>query len=124
MQIDVSTGEVIDKYTILKIKSERISDEDKLKNIIHEKELLSKTITSEGYKLSNDCIKHLYLINGLLWDVEDRLREKERIREFNDDFTLLARFVYVLNDRRAEIKREINLAANSKIVEEKSYQQY
>jgi len=114
----VSVGEVLDKITILQIKSERITDASKLANV--RKELQQLTLAARGYRhpaLETD----LRAVNATLWEIEDRLREKEKRQEFDAEFIELARAVYITNDRRAEIKRRINEITGSALVEEKSY---
>lgn len=125
MQIEVSTGEVLDKLSILQLKKELISDKDKLTNIAKEYEILQQVTEDLMY---NQQVYNLYTqlleINRALWHVEDNLREKERYKEFDQEFIELARDVYFTNDKRAEIKKQINIITNSKLVEEKSYEQY
>ena len=122
----VSWGELIDKITILEIKSERIRNPEKLVNIHHELQELAKTrdenvtITAELALLIAE-LKH---INEKLWVVEDDIRECERQKDFGATFIELARAVYYTNDERARVKREINDALGSTLVEEKSYAAY
>lgn len=122
----VSPGELLDKLTILEIKSERISVPDKLANVRHERELLEKVWLASG--LDNDTVKalrsELKIVNEALWEIEDDIRDEERQSRFGDRFVALARAVYVTNDKRAEIKKKINATLGSAIVEEKSYQDY
>ena len=108
MKIEVSNGEIIDKLTILQIKIERIKDEKKLKNLKKEFDELNKTAASI-MKPSNPLYKALYEINCELWDIEDHIRDLERRKDFGEDFIATARSVYFRNDKRAEIKRQINL---------------
>jgi hypothetical protein len=125
MKIEVSIGEVVDKYTILLIKSSKIQDSVKLENINKELTYLTDVLRSE-YPLITDgnLAKALFEINKELWKVEDDLRDLEKVKDFDKDFIQLARNVYKLNDRRAHIKKEINMNYNSEFVEEKSYQSY
>ncbi|MDR3450641.1 MAG: DUF6165 family protein [Alphaproteobacteria bacterium] len=121
----VSWGEVIDKITILEIKAVHIRAEAALANVKHELALLSATATAvaanaEVVKLRAD----LKAVNEALWDVEDKLRDKERAKSFDAEFIELARAVYRTNDRRAALKKDINNALHSGIVEEKSYAAY
>jgi len=116
----VSPGELIDKITILEIKQERIKDVDKVKNVNLELELLESLWDGSVYQ-SSALVK---FINEELWVIEDDLRLKESKAEFDRDFIELARSVYLTNDRRASVKREINLEVGSKLIEEKSYQDY
>ncbi len=123
MKIEVSNGEIIDKLTILQIKIERIKDEKKLKNLKKEFDELNKTAASI-MKPSNPLYKALYEINCELWDIEDHIRDLERRKDFGEDFIATARSVYFRNDKRAEIKRQINLNTSSGLIEEKSYEKY
>lgn len=118
-----SPGEVIDKLTILRIKSERISDASKLANVKKELEILSATADSE-IKLSealHDLWNALYKINCGLWDIEDDIRACEAKADFGPEFIELARAVYITNDKRADVKKQINLLLGSDLIEEKSY---
>jgi len=129
MTIEVSNGEIIDKYTILQIKAKHIADAEKLKNVMVEKDVLEKSVMQiynttvqqpELERLQQD----LYNINLTLWNIEDQIREHERMELFNDDFIELARSVYYTNDERSVVKKDINLLTGSKLVEEKSYEEY
>ena len=123
----VSPGELIDKITILEIKQERIKDVVKVKNVNLELELLESLWDGSVYQSSALVVKkraELKSINEELWVIEDDLRLKESKSEFDQDFIELARSVYLTNDRRASVKREINLEVGSKLIEEKSYQDY
>ena len=123
----VSPGELIDKITILEIKQERIKDVDKVKNVNLELELLESLWDGSVYQSSALVVKkraELKSINEELWVIEDDLRLKESKAEYDQDFIKLARSVYITNDRRASVKREINLEVGSKLIEEKSYQDY
>jgi hypothetical protein len=122
MKIEVSIGEVVDKWTILSIKALNITDKDKLVNVFKEKNYLNNIIPPEI--LHDSSIDNLLDVNKMLWDVEDRLRNCEREKLFDEHFVQLARSVYRLNDRRAHIKKEINIKYGSDFVEEKSYQPY
>lgn len=117
INIPISIGELLDKISILEIKSVKVKDDLKLNNIIKELEMLSN--------IAPECDAKLYMnlksTNEQLWDVEEKLRRKEAASVFDDEFVQLARSVYMLNDRRADIKRTINLFYNSELVEEKSY---
>ncbi|HBE42499.1 MAG TPA: hypothetical protein DDW27_15120 [Bacteroidales bacterium] len=123
MKIEVSNGEIIDKLTILQIKCERIRDEEKLKNIRDEYEKL-RAETSSVMNQDDALYKALYQINYELWDIEDRIRELERKKDFGEEFIETARSVYFKNDKRAEIKKEINIRTASGLIEEKSYEKY
>jgi hypothetical protein len=126
MLVPVSPGEVVDKITILRIKSARMSDAVKLANVRRELELLERTWRESVYgrhDIAGDEAA-LQAVNERLWDIEDRIRDKERARSFDAGFIELARSVYIENDARAAIKKRINVALGSKIVEEKSYASY
>jgi hypothetical protein len=123
MKIEVSVGEIVDKLSILKIKTNNIKDSQKLENVTKEYNYLYDIVFGE-LKISEDDFYNLVLINERLWVIEDKLRDKERDKSFDDDFIQLARSVYFTNDKRAEIKKEINIKYGSLFVEEKSYQQY
>jgi hypothetical protein len=124
--VPVSPGELVDKITILRIKAARISDAQKLHNVRVELDALESTWHNCGAPISNvaDDEAALQKVNEALWDIEDRIRDKERDRLFDAEFIELARAVYVTNDERAAIKKRINLALGSRLVEEKSYAQY
>ena len=125
MNIEVSHGEIVDKLTILQIKKENITDPSKLDNIVKEYDYLLSVVEND-LSISTESPEYLELlsINKELWVIEDDIRDKERIKEFDDDFIKLARAVYYTNDVRAKIKKEINLKHSSGFVEEKSYQSY
>jgi hypothetical protein len=126
IKVEVSYGEFLDKLTILTIKSERIKDKDKLKNIQHELDILNKEWTrnkKSTIDISQELAK-LKAINERLWDIEDHIRDKERSKEFDQKFIELARSVYFSNDERARIKRLINEKLGSDLIEEKSYSDY
>ena len=123
MKIEVSNGEIIDKLTIIQIKLERIKDQTKLLNLQKEYDELIK-VTSSIISITDPLYKALYGINCELWDIEDHIRDLERNRDFGGDFIETARSVYFKNDRRAEIKREINIKTSSWLIEEKSYEKY
>jgi hypothetical protein len=125
MNIEVSHGEIVDKLTILQIKKENITDPSKLDNIIKEYNYLLSVVEIDlGISTSSPEYLELLSINKELWVIEDDIRDKERQKEFDDDFVKLARAVYYTNDVRAKIKKEINLKYSSGFVEEKSYQSY
>ena len=126
IQTPVSYGELIDKITILEIKSRRIADPAKLANVRNELELLSATWANSSASQTDISTEreNLLAVNEALWDIEDKIRLKERAQEFDQAFIALARSVYVRNDERAAFKREINLKLGSELVEEKSYQDY
>ena len=124
--VPVSTGELIDKISILKIKKKKIKNKSKLKNILKELLLLNK-ILQNNFKNNNKISlyeKKLTQINRKLWDIEDKIRDLEAKKIFNKQFINLARSVYIINDKRSEIKKKINLLTGSDIKEEKSYKSY
>ena len=124
MEIEVSVGEIVDKLSILQIKTEKITDNDKLKNVTKEYLYLHEIVFSKLNISYDDQYLKLLEVNRELWDIEDKIRDKERDKEFDSEFIELARSVYFTNDKRAEIKKEINLNYNSTFVEEKSYNPY
>lgn len=126
ISIDVAPGELIDKITILEIKRQRISDPEKKNNVIKELAILrdaADRAISPSQKLKN-LAQELKEINETLWDIEDDIRQCERESRFDEHFIRLARSVYIHNDARARIKREINTLLGSEIIEEKSYASY
>ena len=123
MQIEVSNGEIIDKLTILEIKLEKITDKQKLKNIRNEYDTLVKVAYTILDK-NDPLYKDLKEINLQLWDIEDQCRDFERKKEFGKAFIHTVRQVYINNDERARLKKEINLKTGSSLTEEKSYQEY
>jgi len=126
ISVSVSVGEAMDKLTILHIKSERIDDAQKLKNIHNEIAALTPVCSQPEFNSPEvkALISELKAVNEALWDIEDKIRDKEAIKAFDDEFISLARSVYITNDKRAELKKQINLATGSALVEEKSYQDY
>jgi hypothetical protein len=123
MKIEVSNGEIIDKLTIIQIKLERIKDKAKLANLQKEyNELFEASSSIIG--TSDSLYKSLYDVNCELWDIEDHIRDLERKKDFGVNFISTARSVYVKNDRRSELKREINIKTSSGLIEEKSYEKY
>ncbi len=126
MLVPVSPGELLDKITILRIKVARIQDAAKLANVKLELSLLERTWKDSGAAAHDVALDERALenVNGRLWDIEDRIRDKEARQTFDREFIELARAVYICNDERAEIKKRINRQLGSRIVEEKSYKQY
>ena len=124
--IPISPGELLDKITILQIKSERISDATKVANVRTELGMLEQvwSDTVEDDEQIRALSSELKSINEALWEIEDDVRDEERNKRFGDRFIELARAVYVTNDERANAKKKVNLHLNSSIVEEKSYQDY
>lgn len=123
MKIEVSNGEIVDKLTIIQIKLERIKDKTKLANLQREYDELIK-VSSSIISTSDPLYRALYDVNRELWDIEDHIRDLERNKDFGNDFVETARAVYFKNDRRSEVKREINLKTSSGLIEEKSYEKY
>ena len=126
LQVPVSVGEVLDKITILQIKLAHISDPAKRANIQNELNALLPLVAGDPFTTDQmqALMAELKSVNEVLWDIEDDIREKEAAKSFNAEFISLARAVYVTNDRRAEIKKQINLATGSDFIEEKSYESY
>ena len=124
--VPVSLGELIDKITILEIKSERISDPAKLVNVHLELKQLNQLSVLDEELLSNiaDLRDNLKAVNSDLWEIEDRIRIKESLAEFDQEFIELARSVYIRNDDRAAFKRTISVQQGYDLVEEKSYADY
>jgi hypothetical protein len=126
LRVPISPGELIDKITILEIKSQRMTDAAKLQNVHTELALLTETWKSSRFSATDIGAEWAGLrdLNARLWDIEDRLRDHERDGRFDAAFIELARAVYVTNDERAAIKRQINTKLGSVLVEEKSYAAY
>ena len=126
IRVEISVGELIDKITILEIKSQRIDDPNKQANITRELELLRRVRHQDvpGSPELEALARELKSTNEMMWDIEDRVREHERNSDFGDEFIEQARSVYHTNDRRAALKRNINELTGSKLVEEKSYTRY
>ena len=131
IEIPVSFGELVDKITILELKGYYIKDKSKSVHIKHELQLLEK-LYKEYYNTGDLPIRNhiydlkgkLYEVNSDLWKLEDNIRNKEKLQEFDDDFIFYARNIYKVNDKRAQLKRHLNQLVNSEIIEEKSYQKY
>jgi uncharacterized protein DUF6165 len=123
LTVQISPGEFLDKLTILEIKAERIEDAAKKKNVMHELETLRRAWAAARVPQADvhPLVAELRAVNEALWEIEDRIRLKESRREFDQEFVELARSVYRTNDRRAEIKRALNMALGSDLIEEKSY---
>ena len=126
ISVPVSPGELLDKITILRIKSSSMSDPKKVANVRIELKVLEQTWSASAYAKADIAadVTALLLVNERLWVIEDNIRDKERAQEFDADFIRLARAVYFENDERAAIKRRINSKLGSAIVEEKSYAEY
>lgn len=123
MKIEVSNGELLDKYSILEIKLSKIRDPEKRMNI-HSEYSLIKPFADSLIAMVENQYRSLFDINLLLWEIEDNIRDFERNQQFDDIFIQTARKVYHFNDERARIKRDINLLTNSGLIEEKSYSGY
>jgi len=128
IEAPISLGELIDKITILEIKAVNIGDEAKLKNVTHELNVLNTKVDSlldaAGQTKLAPLKADLKAINQELWIIEDDIRDCERDKDFSDKFIQLARAVYFTNDKRAKVKKDINIAFGSELVEEKSYKDY
>ena len=126
IEVQISYGELFDKISILEIKKNKLTNNDDLIKINYELTLLQKKLSES--KINSSLIaalsQNLQDINLKLWNIEDEIREKERNKEFDDEFIKLARDVYITNDERAKIKNEINSKLNSKVFEVKSYTKY
>jgi hypothetical protein len=122
----ISAGELIDKITILRVKAERIGDPAKSANVLKELRLLEALAARELASTPSleAMTAELFEVNATLWDIEDGKRDCERRQDFGPKFVALARSVYLENDRRAAIKRAINAAVGSDLIEEKSYRPY
>jgi Family of unknown function (DUF6165) len=121
--VQISIGELYDKFSILHIKRQKITDKTKLEHIYNEICLLSTELNKLPF-FCKDLFDKLLNINAQLWQIEDDIRIKEKNNEFDSDFIELARSVYITNDKRFEIKNEINSKHNSNIFEVKSYEKY
>ena len=123
--VPISVGELMDKITILEIKSERIKNPSQLENIVHELEAL-RAVRLRGIEraMLDKLSAELKRVNARLWDVEDAIRECDARADFGTDFVELARAVYRLNDERARLKKAINVLSGSRLVEEKSYKSF
>ena len=126
VNVEISIGEFFDKVTILEIKRERIQDTDKLKNISNELDALNALLEQLPFSREQvtDEVGELKEINEKLWVIEDDIRDKEAAKSFDQEFIELARSVYITNDRRSDVKRDINIKLGSSFIEEKSYEQY
>ncbi len=126
IKVDVSLGELVDKITILEIKTNKINSSLKLENINKELTSLKKTLAE--LNLNNDEFKLIYRdlkkVNEELWDIEDKIRVLEKNKKFDNEFIEIARSVYISNDKRFELKYKLNNLFGSKFVEEKSYEDY
>lgn len=127
MKVEISIGELLDKISILEIKLLNITDKTKSANVYKELETLNPYF-QDLLDVYGQDLKDLYIalsdINKILWRIEDDIRDKERSKEFDEEFVSLARNVYITNDQRAAVKKQINLLTDSDLVEEKSYADY
>ena len=127
IEAPLSVGEVIDKLTILEIKLIKVKDENKLKFVKSEKLLLEQKLNNLNIYDNQELLRlknKLFKINSKLWEIEDKIRIFEKEKTFDDDFVALARSVYITNDKRFEVKNEINLLFNTSLREIKDYQEY
>lgn len=124
MKIEVSVGEIVDKVSILEIKTTKISDKQKLSNVEREYKLIKEAMESLGINIDSIDYQELKKINLDIWETEDAVRNLELEKDFTNEFIQFARNVYFFNDKRAAVKRRINLKHNSMIVEEKEYTDY
>lgn len=126
LTVPTAPGEFIDKLTILEIKSERIDDDAKLANVRRELAMMRETWGASPFAARDvtALTARLKELNEALWDIEDRIRDKEAAKAFDAEFVTLARSVYQTNDQRAAVKRQINVALGSELIEEKSYRPY
>jgi len=123
IHVPISIGELIDKITILEIKKDKLKNL-KLKNILKELSFLRAVLEKNSIFIPDEIYFQLKSINLELWDIEDKIRIKEKNKEFDNEFIELARSVYLNNDRRSATKKELNIIFNSEIIEEKSYEKY
>ena len=123
INVPISIGELIDKITILEIKKDKIKNL-KLKNILKELSFLRAVLKKDNIFIPDEIFLQLKSINLTLWDIEDKIRIKEKNKEFDNEFIELARSVYLNNDKRSETKKVLNIMLKSEIIEEKSYEKY
>jgi len=124
VKVEFSNGDIVDRYTILSIKVERVVGNEKKNNVQKEYSVLQQALVEVGLTEEHELCAALRLVNTRLWEIEDEIRIKEKKKEFDDEFIHLARSVYIENDERARLKREINIMTNSTLVEEKQYEDY
>ena len=127
IEIPISTGELLDKLSILEIKKDKVKDLTKLKNIKHEYDLLnnlSLSLKEKDEKNFNSLYGEILNVNKKLWDIEDRIRILEAEQRFDEEFISVARSVYFINDERFDIKKKINETFGSDVAEEKEYIEY
>ena len=121
MKVEVSNGEFFDKFSILEIKSKRMEDEDKLQHVNKEKGILESVVGNLSHIFNSEVYSKLHDINNQLWDIEDRIREKEKLEEYDDEFIDLSRKIYIMNDERFNCKNAINEITSSEYKEQKSH---
>ncbi len=126
INIEISYGELFDKISILEIKKSKLTNSDDIKNVIFELNLLTDALKKSNIHNQNinQLFNELKQVNLQLWEIEDKIREKEKYNLFDNEFIKLARSVYKTNDKRSKIKKEININLKSKVFEVKSYQDY
>mgnify|MGYP001499714078 CR=1 FL=1 len=126
IKVEISYGELFDKISILEIKKSKLNNPDEIVKVKYELDLLLQELKNSKINSSiiSSLTKNLKEINLKLWNIEDKIREKERDKKFDEDFIKLARNVYITNDKRTKIKNEINHRLNSKVFEIKSYEKY
>lgn len=124
LSVPISIGELVDKITILEIKVERLKGDRQKDNAQLELDRLREVLRLSGLEIDDGEVAALKSINGLLWNIEDRIRELEKEKDFGEDFIYQARSVYLQNDRRAALKRQLNTTYRSEFIEEKSYEAY
>ena len=126
IKVVLSVGELIDKITILQLKMKFIKNKEQLNNVKNELRTLKPLLKENNLETPkiNELFTELYEINLELWKIEDKIREKERQSDFSEEFISLARSVFFTNDKRAGIKKKINLISGSELIEEKSYAKY
>ena len=124
MLIEASNGEIIDKLTILSLKLDHITEEEKLVNIKKEHDILAEAAKKIGINKNNELYVQMMVVNKKLWEIEDKIRACEKKKDFGKEFIELARSVYMVNDERSRIKRKINVETGSDLLEEKSYKEY
>ena len=126
IKIEESYGELFDKISILEIKKSKLNNPEEIVKVKYELDLLLQELNNSKINSSkiSSLAKNLKKINLKLWNIEDKIREKERDKKFDEEFIELARNVYITNDKRAKIKNEINHRLNSRVFEIKSYKEY
>ena len=126
INIKISYGELFDKISILEIKKTKLANSDDIKKVTFELNLLTNALNKSSIQKNsiNQLFNELKKVNLRLWEVEDKIREKEKYNFFDDEFVELARSVYKTNDKRSKIKNEINISLKSEVFEVKSYQEY